>query len=304
VIDLPAWLRFMLVNFFIIPFRTRTSTHAYQSIWTDQGSPLLMHTRALAQALEARLNQHSVIEIGMRYGEPSIAKALQNFKEKNCQELIIFPLYPQYASASTGSALEEVMRCLQQENIIPSVRWIRDYFNHPAYIAALATRISQTLQQHPHLVEYVLFSYHGIPERQLPKKDCHPGCDRALSCPTEYINPQSCYRAQCYETTRLAAELMELPTDQYSTSFQSRLGKTPWIKPYTDEILTDLAARGIKNISIVCPSFTADCLETLEEIGIRARQDWIAKGGNSLLLIPCLNTDPAWVDAIVDIVNL
>lgn len=296
VIDLPAFLRYVLVYGFILPFRTKQSTHAYQSIWSEQGSPLLCHSQNLAKQLKARLSPDFKIALGMRYGNPSIKTALDELKD--CSAITVLPLYPQYSSAATGSSIEEVMRLISKREVIPSLRIIRDFYQHPGYIKAQATLIKESLDENQHL----LFSYHGLPERQINKSGCSTVCKE--SCPPVTTVNQGCYKAQCFETSRLLADQLQLKPSQYSTAFQSRLGKTPWIKPYTDEVLTELAAQGIKKIAICCPSFVADCLETLEEIGLRAKEQWVELGGEEFTLIPCMNDSPAWVEAIIDIATL
>lgn len=293
VIDLPAVIRYILVYGIILPFRTKQSAHAYQSIWSEQGSPLLFHSQNLAKQLQTKLSPDFKIALGMRYGNPSIKTALDELKD--CTTITVLPLYPQYSSAATGSSIEEVMRLMSTQEVIPSLRIIRDFYQHPSYIKAQAGLIKESLGEDQHL----LFSYHGLPERQINKSGCHTVCKE--SCPPVTETNQGCYKAQCYETSRRLAGELQLNRDQYSTAFQSRLGKTPWIKPYTDEVLTELAAQGIKNLAICCPSFVADCLETLEEIGLRAKEQWIGLGGKEFNLIPCLNDSRAWIEAIIDI---
>lgn len=294
VIDLPAFLRYLLVYCFILPFRTRQSTHAYQSIWSEQGSPLLRHSQHLVKQLQAILDTEFKISLGMRYGKPSIKTALDELKE--CDFITVLPLYPQYSSAATGSSIEEVMRLISLQEVIPSLHIIRDFYQHPSYIKAQAALIKSHLGENQHL----LLSYHGIPERQINKSGCKIVCKE--TCPP-ISDTKGCYKAQCHETSLLLATELQLSNNQYSTAFQSRLGKTPWIKPYTDEVLIDLAAKGIKNLAISCPSFVADCLETLEEIGIRAKEQWLGLGGKQFTLIPCMNDSAEWVQAISNIVT-
>lgn len=293
VIDLPYLLRTLLVNAFILPFRSKKSAHAYQSIWTTEGSPLLCYSRNLVEQLQVHLETEFKVVLGMRYGKPSISQALNDLKD--CDSLTILPLYPQYSSAATGSSIEEAMNLLASREVIPSLKIIRDFFKHPAYVKAQA----QSIKNHQNNPEYILFSYHGLPERQVLKSGCATVC--ADICPTISDSNQGCYKAQCHETSRLLAQELGLDTDQYSSAFQSRLGKTPWIKPYTDEMLNKLASKGIKHLTVACPSFVTDCLETLEEIGIQAKQQWLDLGGKELTLIPCMNDDPLWVQAIIDI---
>lgn len=296
VIDLPALLRYVLVYFFILPFRSRRSARAYQSIWTKQGSPLLLHSHNLVDALQKELGSEQVIALGMRYGKPSIETALNQLK--NCESITILPLYPHYSSAANGSSIAEAMRILRTWNRIPSINIISDFFQHPAYLKAQAELIKPYLQDDTH----VLFSYHGIPERHITKNSCQSICTE--SCPALADSLHGCYRAQCHQSSRLLAEELSLPMNNYSTAFQSRLGKTPWIKPYTDQILEELVSKKIKKLIIVCPSFVADCLETLEEIGIRLKQQWLTHGGEELVIVPSMNTNPFWVQSIMTLAQM
>lgn len=288
VIDLPALLRYVLVYVFIVPLRAKRSARAYQAIWTEQGSPLLYHSQNLADQIQKEVGSAYQVTLGMRYGQPSIACALDRLK--HCESISILPLYPQYSSAASGSSIEEALRIISLWDIIPSVTIVRDFFQHPAYIKAQAELVKTQLQEQ----EHILFSYHGIPERQI---GCKSVCIE--DCPTLTDKIQGCYKAQCHQSSRLLAKELQIPENQYSTAFQSRLGRTPWIKPYTDEVLTKLAAKGIKKLVIVCPSFVADCLETLEEIGIRAKQQWASLSGQQLIVVPSLNDHPLWIKAIV-----
>lgn len=293
VVDLPALPRYALVYGLILPLRSKRSAHAYQSIWTEQGSPLLYHSLNLTTQVQKKLGHDYPVALGMRYGEPSIASALDTLK--HCESITVLPLYPQYSSAASGSSIEETMRLISRWEYIPSVKIIHNFFQHPAYIKAQAELIRSYVQGQ----EHILFSYHGIPERQIIKAGCHRVCP--MDCPLSPEQTPNCYKAQCQQSSHLLAKELHLSEHQYSTTFQSRLGKTPWIKPYTDETLKNLAAQGIKKILIVCPSFVADCLETLEEIGIRAQEQWRTLGGEELITVPCLNADPLWVQAIIEI---
>lgn len=295
VIDISAWIRYPLVYGLIVPFRSKKSAHAYQSIWTEAGSPLMVNSQRLANDVQQKLGNTWRVALAMRYGKPSISQALASLKL--CEEIVILPLYPQYASASTGSSLEAVMQVLSASVVMPSVRIIRDFYQHPAYVMAQAEMISKHLDSETHL----LLSYHGVPERQIIKGGCQQVCVGA--CPSITEKNQACYRAQCFETSRLLAQTLRLNPEQYTTAFQSRLGKTPWIKPYTDDILPTFIQRGIENLAVACPSFTADCLETIEEIGIRLQAQWYALGGKKFTLIPCLNDSPIWVESLIQLIT-
>lgn len=293
VLNLPVILRYLLLYGLILPFRTRRSTRAYQAIWTAEGSPMLYHCQNLVDKLQERFGVNTKVALGMRYGKPSIHEALEQLR--HCETITILPLYPQYSSAATGSSIEKVMRLLASQSQLPSIKLIRDFHSHPSFILAQAELIKPYIANHDHL----LFSYHGLPVHQLKQGGCQQVC--SANCPPTSSLDKDCYRAQCMQTSNLIALNLNLSSEKYSTSFQSRLGKIPWIQPYTDEILANLIAQGIGKLAIVCPSFVADCLETLEEIGIRLKQQWIQLGGKQLTLIPCLNDSEPWLDAVMDI---
>ena len=296
VISLPSPLRYLLLYLFILPFRPKSTAHAYQAIWTPEGSPLLINSQRLATKLQQRLGDRWQVALAMRYGNPSIMAALNELS--TCEQLTVLPLYPQYSSAATGSSIEEIMRLMAPQTNFPSLKIIRDFYQHPGFIAAQAQLIK------PHLIDYdyLLFSYHGIPEQHIERSGCAKVCQE--SCPPISEVNQTCYKAQCHETTKQLARALDIPEEKYCLSFQSRLGKTPWIKPYTDMILPQLAKQGIKRLVVSCPSFVADCLETLEEIGMRAQQQWQDLGGEQLTLIPCVNDSPLFVEAVIDICGL
>ncbi|MCX7115823.1 MAG: ferrochelatase [Gammaproteobacteria bacterium] len=293
VVDLPALFRYVLLYAIILPFRSKRTSASYQQIWTVEGSPLLTHCQALTEALQHKLGKHIEVRLGMRYGHPSITDALQALS--SCDHVTILPLYPQYASASTGSSLEAIFNYLSKQDHIPSLKIIHAFYDHPAFIHAEAELITPYLPQH----DFVLFSYHGLPERHIAQSGCKKSCDP--TCPPHHAS--KCYRSQCYTTSALLAAALQLPSHTFDTAFQSRFGATPWIKPYTVDYLEKLAQLSIKRLLIVCPSFTADCLETLEEIGETARKQWFDLGGERFTLVPSLNASPMWLQAIADIIN-
>lgn len=295
VIDIPTIIRYFLVYGLIVPFRSKNTAHAYKSIWTDQGSPLMTYSKELVVKTQQAIGADYKVALGMRYGTPSIEQALHELKR--CDEITVLPLYPQYSSAATGSSIAEVMRILSQEQVIPSLHIIRDFYNYPAYITSLSAVVRNHLSNEAHL----LFSYHGIPERHIIKGGCDSIC--LQDCGSMIQKNQACYRAQCFETSRLLAKELKLSSAQYTTAFQSRLGKNPWIKPYTDELLSELIRRGVKNLAVACPSFTVDCLETEEEIGIRMREQWMQLGGEHFTLIPCLNDSQPWINCILSMMK-
>jgi len=297
VLDIPALIRYALLNFIILPFRSKRSAKAYKKIWTDQGSPLRTISNNLKNKLQKNLEATHHVALGMRYGEPSLKQAMKDLA--HCDSITVLPLYPQYASSSTGSSLEEVLAYFSTQTVIPSLRIIRDFYAHPAFINAQAEQIKPFLTLDNPI--YCLFSYHGLPVRHIEKAGCEHVC--LENCPKPEESNTGCYRAQCFETTRQLVEALGLTQNQYSTAFQSRLGKTPWIKPYTDEMLEQLASKGIKRLMIACPAFVTDCLETLEEIGMEAQKAWLALGGEELTLVPCLNDEDHWVQALSQIIK-
>jgi ferrochelatase len=255
--------------------------------------------RKLQKALALRLGDTYQVELGMRYGQPSIESAVHALAE--CHQLIVLPLFPQYSSAATGSAIEEFNRVLNQQWNIPEITIRHELYQHAGYIASYANCIQQTIQDQS--IDTLLLSYHGLPERHITKSHCRAACDHANACPLISNDNAFCYRAQCYATSRLLAEKLQLTSQQYRVVFQSRLGKLPWIKPYVDHVLPDLIAEGKKRIAIASPSFVSDCLETLEEINIRLREQWLSLGGEELIVVPCLNANEDWVDVLVGLVR-
>lgn len=278
VIDLPFCIRWPLVNLFIIPTRASSSSHAYQSIWTANGSPLLVYSKALQAKLGEKLGENYCVELGMRYGKPDIPSSLE--KLRHCSQIILVPLFPQYASASFGSVIEKALKEIAVQKQIPPIAIFPPFYNMEGFIKSYAHLIQKSLKNVS--VDFVLFSYHGLPERQ-----------------NVQTNPT--YSEQCYITSQKLAATLNLPTERYGTSFQSRLGKTPWIKPYTDEYLVTLREKGIKNLFVACPAFTADCLETIEEIGMRLKEEWMMLGGENFYLSPCLNSEKEWVEWLASV---
>ena len=248
--------------------------------------------------LSQKLSDHYQVEYAMRYGAPSIASVVQKFQ--NCDQLTVLPLFPQYSSAATGSAIERTLKEIAKLWNIPNVNVISQFYNDSGFIDASSQHIKAHLKDKE---SFLLFSYHGLPERHIQKSGCTSMCSGSTHCPAISQNNTWCYRAQCYATTRLIADKLGLTSDTFMTSFQSRLGKTPWIQPYTDHIIKDLRQKGIKNLTVFSPSFVADCLETLEELSIQLKQEWIALGGTSCTVIPCLNTNDSWINALSSIIR-
>jgi ferrochelatase len=298
VLDIPAPARWLLLRAVILPFRPRRSAAQYASIWTAEGSPLLVHGRALAEALARRLGGGFRVALGMRYGRPSIAAALDELLAQDVERVAAVPLYPQYASSSTGSSLERLYALAGARWNVPPLSVLPPFFDDSGFVAAVAAQARPVLAEaRP---DFVLMSYHGLPERQVRKSDptgrhCLASADCCdAPCPAN----AACYRAQCVATTRAVAAALGLAPERHGFAFQSRLGGDPWIRPYTDEALPALAARGVRRLAVLCPSFAADCLETLEEIGVRAREQWQGLGGETLALVPCVNAHPLFVEAL------
>lgn len=303
VIDIPALARWLLLNLIILPTRPAKSAAAYRKIWTAAGSPLLVHHRALAEAVQESLGDGIKVVAAMRYGQPSIANALATLKAAGIDRILVLPLYPQYSSAATGSTLEAVFTQAARLWNVPSLQVLPPFYADAGFIRAVASQARPVLARlQP---DHVLFSFHGVPERQVKRSDdTGRHCLVQAGC-CETIGPQNqyCYRAHCVQTATRTAAALGLSPDQWSISFQSRLGRTPWITPFTDVVLAELPGRGVKRLAVVSPSFTADCLETLEEIGLRADADFRAAGGDRLELVPSLNAEPVWVEAVVAMVQ-
>jgi len=297
VLDMPAIGRAMLLNLVILPRRPRQSAHAYAQIWDDQrGSPLMFHSRDLADAVAHRLGRAWHVELAMRYGHPSLGVAMHAFAEAAVERIIVFPLFPQYATSSTGSAIARVLQLAAERWNTPALDIVPAFHDDPGFLAAFEDVARPVLAEFR--PEHVLFSFHGLPVRQVHKSDhAHTVCFQSETCCDEGKNPY-CYRAQSFATARALAERLAIAADRYTICFQSRLGRTPWIEPHTDHEVGRLAQRGVKRLAVMCPAFVADCLETLEEIGIRARAQFKAAGGEELLLVPSLNATAPWVDAV------
>lgn len=295
VIDVPYLLRKFVVCACILPTRPRQTAEAYQSIWWDDGSPLIVISRRVRDALQGQLDMP--VELGMRYGNPSIANALQDLLQKagpSLEEILLVPLYPHFAQATVRTVVDEFSKAVSQSGRSLKTRVLPPFYNDADYVSALASSMQDALEwEHDHL----LFSYHGIPEKHVRKEDpTGQHCLESADC-CERDSPaiEHCYRAHCRRATFATASRLGLAEEKYSISFQSRLGKDPWLQPFTDHEIERFAAEGTRRLLVVCPSFVSDCLETLEEIGIRAREDFVAAGGEDLRLIPCMNEHPAWI---------
>lgn len=302
VIDINPIGRWLLLFLIILPLRPRRSAEAYEKIWGKGGSPLLVNGQALREAVAERLDQVPVA-LAMRYGSPSIAGALDELRAAGCDQLVVVPLFPQYAASSTGSAVEAVYREAGRRWNTPFITVVPPFFDDLRFVEAFAQVAQPVLDDlRP---DHVLMSFHGLPERHMKKSDeSGRHCLYGDECCNKLVAAnRNCYRAQCFATAAALAGRLALPEGGWSVCFQSRLGRDPWIRPYTDERIVELARAGVERVAVMCPAFVADCLETLEEIGIRAEADFRAAGGKALRLVPSLNAHPAWVDAVVGLVH-
>jgi len=286
VVELPRPLWWLILHGVILRVRPKRSAAAYQSVWTDEGSPLLSISRRQADALQERLGIALPgpvrVELGMRYGNPSVASALAKLREASVRRLLVLPLYPQYSATTTASTFDAVTRELSTWRWVPELRFVNQYHDAPGYIAALAERIRVHWAEHGK-PDRLLFSFHGIPR--------------------DYFENGDPYHCHCYKTARLIAEALELEADRWQVSFQSRVGTKEWLRPYTDELLKEWGVAGIGSVQVCCPGFSADCLETLEEIAVENRDYFLAAGGKDYGYIPALNDDSAHMNALVDLVR-
>ncbi|MET3730777.1 ferrochelatase [Moheibacter stercoris] len=286
VLDTPYLVRKFVVEFAILPKRPAASAEAYESIWWDEGSPLIVLSKRLKNKVSAKVE--IPVALGMRYQNPSIQAALQELHDQGVTNVLVIPLYPQYTMSSTETVVLRTNEIQQKYFKNMNLTFLNSFYNRPDYIEVLAENIKSQL---PEKFDKLLFSYHGIPERHDNKAKA-----KAKKYPNANIKT---YRDQCFETTELVRQAMGLEKDQVQVSFQSRLGKDPWIKPYTDFVLKDFPQEGVKNLAVVAPAFVSDCLETLEEIAIGYKELYLESGGENYTYIPCLNESEAWVDVLV-----
>ena len=300
VIDMAAPARWLLVNAIIAPFRAPKSAAAYRSVWMDEGSPLLVHSEALADALGDALGPDYTVALGMRYGAPAMADALATLVAAGAQRIIAVPLFPHDAQSSSGSATVRVQELHAGLPSPPPLEVLGSFPIDPGFIESIVEVARPVLEEFQ--PDHVLFSYHGLPERHIRNADpSGRHCLASADC-CAALGPANagCYRAQCHATTRAVTAALDLDPKRTSSSFQSRLGRDPWIQPFTDFVLPELAESGVRRLAVLCPSFVADCLETVEEIGIRGRDQWRECGGEALMLVPCVNASPHWVNALAE----
>ena len=283
VVEIPRPIWWMILNLIILPFRSKTSAEKYASIWTNEGSPLLLHTKKQAMMLKGYLGErgHEVhATFAMRYGSPSIPDVLTQLKADGYERILILPAYPQYSATTTASNFDAVAAHYQQTRNVPELRFIKHYHDHPAYIQALKASVLKSWENNGR-PEKLVMSFHGLPKAFLMRGDP--------------------YHCECYKTARLLAEQLGISKDEYVVTFQSRLGRAEWLQPYTEPTVQALAKHGVKRIDVVCPGFLADCLETLEEIAMEVRQAFLTAGGQNFNYIPCLNESPEGLRALAEI---
>jgi len=285
VVEQPRWLWWLVLNGVILNVRPAKSAAAYRKVWTDEGSPLLAISKKqrekLDQCLRDRLGDHVHVELAMRYGNPSIKAGMEALREKNCRKILILPLYPQYSATTTASTFDAVADVMKSWRRIPELHMIDSYHDHPAYIEALAHSVQEYWTEHGE-PERLLMSYHGIPERYFKNGDPYP--------------------CHCKKTGRLLREKLGLSEDKAYVAFQSRFGREPWMQPYTDDTLKNWGEQGVASVDVICPGFSADCLETIEEIGMENRDYFLEAGGQQYRYIPALNDDDGHINALSQII--
>lgn len=306
VFDIAAIPRWLLLHGVILRRRPALSAHAYRTVWTDEGSPLLVFSRRLAAGLQRALGERFEVVLGMRYRSPSIPEAFERFRAAGIDRIVLFPLYPQYASATTGTSLEACYRLAARPWNTPHLSVVPPFYDDPGTIDAFAEIGRPILEETG--ADHVLFSFHGLPTRQVRKGD-ESGGSHCLkpgwSCCASIVHAnRSCYRAHCTATARALATRLGLKDGGWTMTFQSRVGKEVWVEPYTDVTIAELPKRGVRRLAVFSPAFVADCLETLEEIGIRARESFLAAGGETFHLVPSLNDHPRWIEAAARLVRL
>ncbi|WP_163937467.1 ferrochelatase [Paraferrimonas sp. SM1919] len=286
VVDLPRWLWKPILHGVILNIRPPKVAKAYQSVWADEGSPLMVYSKLQAKALQQSLNEamgHEVpLQLAMTYGDPAIADGISKLQAQGVEKIITLPLYPQYSCTTTASVVDNLANSIKKLRNIPEYCFVKEYYQHPFYIEALAASVRAHWQQHGQAQKLVM-SFHGIPQR--------------------FVDEGDPYQAQCQKTAELLAEHLGLNAQQWQVCYQSRFGREPWLQPYLDEYLTTLPSQGCTSIDVICPAFASDCLETLEEIAIENKQLFIENGGNDYRYISCLNDDPKHIDLMVELIK-
>lgn len=301
VIDIAPFRRWLLVNLIIAPFRAPKSAQIYKKLWDERGSPLKYYGEDVKHLLQQTLGNEYLVTLGMRYQSPSIASALAGLRDKQVKQIIVIPLFPQYASASTGSVVDMVMEVVKDWQIIPSISFIDNFLEDALFIRTWKEIARKYMDKSAY--DHYIFSYHGLPERQILKGSQDNYCQLSEKCCAVYHKKNRlCYRAQCFQTSRLLAKELDIPQENYTVSFQSRLGKSPWVKPYTDVVIPELAAKGVKKVLAFSPSFVADCLETTIEVGEEFKEIFEKAGGEEWQLVESLNSHPMWIECLKQMV--
>lgn len=300
VVDYPLIPRWMLVNLIIAPFRAPKSAKEYQKLWQERGSPLKFYGEDVTQLLQDNLGDRYVVKLAMRYQKPSIKTVLEELQQEMVSSIICIPLFPQYASATNGSVIDKVMEITRNWQVIPELKFISQFPDHPLFIEAHAQRARKLMDKQEY--DHYVFSYHGVPVSQIKKASYGDYCQVGSCCNKYGKRNQYCYRAQCFQTSRVLAKKLGIPEEKYTVSFQSRLGPVPWIRPYTDEVLEELAKEGKKKVLALSPAFVADCLETTLEVGEQYKHDFLDAGGEVWDLVESLNDHPTWIECLKDLV--
>ena len=301
VIDIPVLPRFLLVNGIIAPFRAPKSAAEYRKLFDDRGSPLKYYTDDITELLAKTLSDNYSVKFAMRYQNPSLKSVLEEFKDEAVASIHVIPLFPQYASATTGSVIDKVMEIVSEWQIIPEIKFTSQFFEEELFIETICDQGKKLLEKGSY--EHYIFSYHGLPERQIRKGSSGNYCKLGSCCNTLTDRNRFCYRAQCFETTRLVTSKLGIKKDDYTVCFQSRLGKDPWVKPYTEDVLKDLAQKGKKKVLAFSPAFVSDCLETTIEVGQEYHEEFIEAGGEKWDLVPSLNAENKWVECLNKLVQ-
>lgn len=299
VIDKPWLIRQLLVRGLIVPFRYRQSSQSYQEIWLPEGSPLKVYSERVKTLLQASLGEKYLVELAMRYQNPSIQNALDHLLLQNIEHLIVIPLFPQYASATTGSIHEKILQILSKKEVVPRLSLINNFAKDPLYIQTVAEIASKYQIDH---YDHVLFSFHGLPKRHVQKINTSCGLSKNC-CERDCLEVKDCYAFQCHETAKSIVKELKIDPSKYSITFQSRLGKDPWLQPFTSDTIEKLAKEGKKRVLVFCPSFVSDCLETIHEIGVEYKLDFLKLGGEVLDFVESLNDHPKWIETLSKMVR-
>ena len=301
VVDIPAIPRWILVNGIIAPFRAPKSAEEYRKLFDDRGSPLKYYTDDITHLLQEKLGDEYLVKFAMRYQSPSLPSVLDEMKEK-VASIHVIPLFPQYASATTGSVIDRVMEITKTWQVIPDIKFTSQFFEEKLFIETIVDQGRKLMDANDY--EHYVFSYHGLPDRQIRKASYGKQCQLGSCCGKLTEKNRFCYRAQCFETTRLVTKALGISEENYTVCFQSRLGKDPWVKPYTEDVLNELAEKGIKKVLAFSPAFVSDCLETTIEVGETYQEDFIHAGGTQWDLVPSLNAEEKWVNCLKDLVTV